>query len=248
LTLTNLTDQYNKNKIEGEIMKKTLKKTTKKVARNNETKKKDKITLKRQCSIGPPFFITINGLKVNMNHIISLEAYNTDKNIVFAVHLSDKRRLEECYQIGTRATDAMLWLGEKYYEAFTEEVDDICSKQPKPLKQIKQKDVRVVLQELIDLRRQRMNSPGCVLPATFRGTLPWQNKWILFEAKSMDEFYITVQNECVSQPVDQWDGQELLFSILEHMGPRIGWSNMVWIKEEKDKQIKKILLQGDPVQ
>ena len=67
-----------------------------------EGEKKDKITLKRQCNIGSPFFITINGLKVNMNHIVSIEAYNTDNNIVFAVHLSDKRRLEECYQIYSR--------------------------------------------------------------------------------------------------------------------------------------------------
>jgi uncharacterized membrane protein YgaE (UPF0421/DUF939 family) len=224
-------NDYETNKLENEeIMKNTSKKMTKKVTRNNEMKKRDKITLKRQCDIGSPFFITINNLKVNVNHIISVEAYNTDKNIVFAVHLSDKRRLEECYQIGTRATDAMFWLAEKHHQALTKETDDICNKQKKPLEQIEQRDVRVALQELIDLRRQRLNSSGSVLPATFRGITPSKNKWILFEAKNMDEFYISVQDDCVSQPIPEGEGQELLFSILEHMKPRIGWSDMIWEK------------------
>ena len=216
-------------------MKKVPKKAIKKVARNNKMKKKDKITLKRQCDIGQPFFITINNLKVNMNHIVSLEAYTTDTNIVFAVHLSDKRRLEECYQIGTRTTDAMFWLAEKHYQAFTKEMDDICSKQPKPLKQIKQKGVRVALQELIDLRRQRLNAPGAVLPATFRGIIPSSNQEVIVEVQDVGKCYITIQNRFTPdkgsrQLLPTGEGEELFFSILEHMKPRIDFSGMVWEK------------------
>jgi hypothetical protein len=120
----------------------------------------------------------------------------------------------------------------------------------KTLNLIRNKETKAALRELINLQRQRLSSLGIanVLPVTFRGVIPSNGKEIILEAKSFEEYYITIPGECKSQPIPAVEGQELLCTITEHWRPRVGWSNMVWIKEEKDKRIKKVLLQGDPVQ
>ena len=120
----------------------------------------------------------------------------------------------------------------------------------KTLNLIRNKETKAALRELINLQRQRLSSLGIanVLPVTFRGVVPSNGKEIIFETKSFEEYYITIPGECKNQPIPAGEGQELLCTITGHWRPRVGWSNMVWIKEEQDKRIKKVLLQGDPVQ
>jgi hypothetical protein len=123
-------------------------------------------------------------------------------------------------------------------------------KMKKTLNLIRNKETKAAIRELINLERQRLSSMGIanVLPVTFRGIVPSNGKEIIFEAVTFEEYYITIPGECKRQAIPAGEGQELLCTITEHWKPRVGWSNMVWIKEEKDKRIKKALLQGNPVQ
>jgi hypothetical protein len=121
----------------------------------------------------------------------------------------------------------------------------------KTLNLIQNKETKTALQELINLGRLR-NSPTTgganVLPMTFRGIVPSTGKEIIFTIKAFGEYYITVPGECENQPIPIAEGQELFGAILDHWKPRVGWSNMVWIKEEKDEQIKSTICERLVVQ
>ena len=51
------------------------------------------------------------------------------------------------------------------------------------------------------------------LPSTFRGTM--DNKEYMFEVKGRDEFYITISDVCLAEPVPKEEGHKLLQIILE---------------------------------
>lgn len=105
---------------------------------------------------------------------------------------------------------------------------------------ITDKETKAALQELINLGRLR-NSPTIgganVLPMTFRGIVPSTGKEIIFTMKAFGEYYITIPGECKDLPIPAGESQELFGAILDHWKPRVGWSNMVWVKEGKDEQI-----------
>ena len=81
----------------------------------------------------------------------------------------------------------------------------------------KKKGIYQVIQEELGISRQELiNLPWkkiIKLPTSFRGQM--DNKEYLFEIKSRDEFYITISDVCLAEPVSKEDGQNILRAILE---------------------------------
>jgi len=76
--------------------------------------------------------------------------------------------------------------------------------------QVLQKELGITYQEFLNLDWKKTVK----FPVTFRGTMPPDNKEMLFEAKSWDEFYLTVADMCYAEPLSKEEGQKLLISIL----------------------------------
>ena len=52
-------------------------------------------------------------------------------------------------------------------------------------------------------------------PVTFRTIIPTDHREVMFEAKSWDEFYMTIQDVCLAVPMPKEQGQKMLCAILD---------------------------------